>query len=65
LPQLPQFAELPDVSTHELPHGVSSPAHPVAHLLCEHTIPDAQELPHAPQFFASEVVSAHAPEQLV
>ena len=43
---------------------VNVPAHPVAHLLSEHTIPAAHAVPQVPQFFASEVVSTHVPEQV-
>jgi hypothetical protein len=65
LPQEPQLIELPVVSTHEDPQSLSEPAHPLAHLLCEHTMPAAQAVPHAPQFFASEVVSTQPVEHIV
>jgi hypothetical protein len=63
-PHEPQFAELPVVSTHELPHWVRLPQ-PLAHLPAEHTMPLAQAVPQPPQFLASEAVSMHVPEQLV
>jgi hypothetical protein len=59
------LSELPDVSMHELPHKDSEPAHPVAHLPCEHTMPVAHAVAQEPQFFGSEVVSTHAPEHVV
>jgi hypothetical protein len=60
-PQLPQFAELPVVSTQELPHCVSEPQ-PLAHWPPEHTMPFAHRVPQAPQFAGSDVVSVQAPE---
>jgi hypothetical protein len=65
LPQVPQLMELPEVSTQAAPHSLSDPAQPLAHLLCEHTIPVPHAVPHAPQFFGSEVVSTQAFEQVV
>jgi hypothetical protein len=59
------LSELPDVSTQEPAQAVSVPAHPDAHLPCEHTMADEHAVPQAPQFFGSDVVSAHAPEQVV
>lgn len=53
------------MSTHEPEQAVSNPAHPDAHLPCEHTIAAGHALPHAPQFFASDVVSAHWPEHVL
>jgi hypothetical protein len=65
LPHVPQLMELPEVSTQDDPQSLSEPAQPLAHLLCEHTMPVAQAVPQAPQFFASEVVSAHPVEHIV
>jgi hypothetical protein len=65
LAQAPQLAALPVKSTQLLPHSVSPPAHPDAHLLCEQTMPVAQALPHPPQFLGSEAVATQAPLQLV
>jgi hypothetical protein len=64
LPQPPQLPALPVVSTQLEPHNAKPPPHPVEHLPCEHTMPAAQTVPHAPQFFASEVMETHVPLQL-
>jgi hypothetical protein len=61
---VPQLTELPLVSTQEPAHAVSVPAHPDAHLPSEHTVADPHAFPQAPQFFASEEVSTHAPEHV-
>jgi hypothetical protein len=44
---------------------LSPVAQPVPHLLCEQTWLAVQAVPHAPQFFGSDVVSAQVPLQFV
>ncbi len=53
LPQPPQFASSAVVSTQALLQTVSPEAHCDTHLPCEHSLPVAQGLPHAPQFVPS------------
>jgi hypothetical protein len=67
LPQAPQLAVSPFVSTHALPHRVGvNPKHPmpqVPPLHTENPLPDVgpgHALPHAPQFLRSELSSTHA-----